>query len=107
MTNMVEQIFGGLVITAYPEMPVPASARQSITRAQGKAALIQAGLWSGVEAFVDAIPDETERALASVALHDTLTWERSSPFLAAAAQALGLTDEQLDALFAVAASVEL
>jgi hypothetical protein len=104
---MVEQIFGGLVISAYPELPVAPSVPQSITRAQGKAALIQAGLWSGVEAFVAAIPDETERALANVALHDTLTWKRSSPFLAAAAQALGITDEQLDALFAMADSVEL
>lgn len=83
--------------------PVP----ESVTRAQGKAALITAGLWPGVLAFVAAIPDPTERALAEVALHDTQQWHRSSPFFNAAATALGLTGEQLDNLFLAAARIEL
>lgn len=78
-----------------PPVPVP----KSVTRAQGKAALITAGLWSGVLAFVAAIPDPTERALAEVALYDTQEWRRESPFFNAAATALGLTGEQLDGLF--------
>ena len=60
-----------------------------------------------VLAYVAAIPDATQKALAEVALHDTQTWQRSSPFLAAAAQALGLSAEQLDDLFATAALIEL
>lgn len=83
--------------------PVPAT----VTRAQGKAALIQAGLWSGVLAYVAGIEDETQRALAEVALHDTTLWQRSSPFLTAAAHALGMSDDALDALFVAAAGVEL
>ena len=83
--------------------PVP----ESVTRAQGKAALITAGLWSGVLNFVAAIPDPTERALAEVALNDTQQWHRSSPFFNAAATALGLTGEQLDNLFLAAAQIEL
>ena len=83
--------------------PVP----EGVTRAQGKAALITAGLWPGVIAFVAAIPDPTERALAEVALHDTQQWHRSSPFFNAAATALGLTGEQLDNLFLAAAKIEL
>ncbi|WP_431152257.1 hypothetical protein [Acidovorax facilis] len=83
--------------------PVPAT----VTRAQGKAALIQAGLWSGVLAYVAGIDDETQRALAEVALHDTTLWQRSSPFLTAAAHALGMNDDALDALFVAAAGVEL
>lgn len=83
--------------------PVP----QQVTRAQGKAALIQAGLWQGVLDYVSSIEDETQRALAEVALHDTLHWERSSPFLNAAASALGLADEQLDDLFRQAAEIVL
>lgn len=83
--------------------PVP----ESVTRAQGKAALITAGLWPGVLDFVAAIPDPTERALAEVALHDTQEWRRSSPFFNAAATALGLTGEQLDNLFLAAAQIEL
>ena len=89
-----------------PPAPGPA-VPESVTRAQGKAALITAGLWPGVLAFVAAIPDPTERALAEVALHDTQQWHRSSPFFNAAATALGLTGEQLDNLFLAAAKIEL
>lgn len=89
-----------------PPEPGPA-VPESVTRAQGKAALITAGLWPGVLAFVAAIPDPTERALAEVALHDTQQWHRSSPFFNAAADALGLTGEQLDALFLAASKIEL
>lgn len=83
--------------------PVPLS----VSRAQGKAALIQAGLWDDVLAFVTAIPDATDRALAEVALHDTTTWQRSSPFLNAAAVALGMDGAALDALFVTAEGIEL
>ena len=86
-----------------PPVPVP----ESVLRWQGKAALITAGLWQGVLSFVAAIPDPTERALAEVALHDTQQWHRSSPFFNAAATALGLTGEQLDALFLAASKIEL
>lgn len=83
--------------------PVPTS----VARAQGKAALIGNGLWSGVLAFVAAIEDPTERALAEVALHDTQTWQRNSTFLSAAKVGLGLTDVQLDDLFLAAAKIDL
>jgi len=86
-----------------PVMPVP----QTVSRAQGKAALIQSGLWSQVLAYVDGIADPTQKALAEVALHDTLHWQRSSPFLAQAAQAMGFSDEDLDELFVTAAAIEL
>lgn len=86
-----------------PPPPVP----QTVSRAQGKAALIHAGLWSQITAFVAAIPDDTERALAEVALNDTQEWRRDSAFLGQAAQALGLDDAALDALFIAAAGVQL
>ena len=109
MAQAIEEDFGGVRILRGPllEYVAPAPGIATITRAQGKAALIQAGLWDAVLAHVAGIADPTERALAEVALHDTLEWRRSSPFLNAAAAALGLTDEQLDALFAMAESVEL
>lgn len=80
---------------------------QSITRAQGKTVLIMNGLWDGVLQFVSAIPDPTERALAEVALHDTQEWRRESTFLTTAAAALGLSNEQLDALFVTASDINL
>ena len=81
----------------------PVLVPQQITRAQGKAVLIMQGHWQAVLDYVASIQDTTQRALAGVALHDTLTWERSSPFLNAAAAGRGMTDEQLDELFIQAA----
>lgn len=79
----------------------------SVTRAQGKAALIRTGLWQGVRDFVESIEDETEKAVAEVALNDTTHWQRTSPFLKSAAQSLGLTEQQLDDLFIQASKIEL
>lgn len=95
----------GVEILPYVEPPEPVP--QQITRAQGKAALIMQGHWQAVLDYVASIQDPTQRALANVALHDTATWERSSPFLNAAAAGLGMTDAQLDALFIQAAGIAL
>lgn len=82
-------------------LPPPAS----ISRAQGKAALIAAGLWPGVLTFVAAIEDATDKAIAEVALNDTQEWRRDSLFLGSCASALGLTEAQLDKLFIDAAGI--
>ena len=92
------RVVGGALVPAVPE---------SVSNAQGSTALIQAGLWTSVLAYVDSIADPTQRALAEVALHKTTEWRRDSPFLAAAAAELGLTPAQLDALFIAAAGVVL
>ncbi len=80
---------------------------QVVSRAQGKVALIQAGLWPQALAFVAAIPDPVERAVAEVTLHDTQEWRRDSPFLASAAAALDLSEWQLDELFITAGTLQL
>lgn len=87
--------------------PAPLGPPQVVTRAQGKAALITAGLWDSVLAYVDAIEDTTQQALARVALDDTTEWRRDSPFLTTAAAALGLSDEDLDELFVAAFEIVL
>ena len=80
---------------------------QMVSRAQGKLALIGAGLWPAAIAFVDGITDPTQRAYAEVALHDTQEWRRDSPFLASAAAALNLSEAQLDELFITAGGLQL
>ena len=85
----------------------PVLVPQQITRAQGKAALIMQGLWGAVLDYVAAIQDPIQRALAEVALNDTLTWERSSPFLEGPRAGVGMTGEQLDELFIQAGGVAL
>lgn len=102
-----EDLIAEVEATYVPPEPEPVYVPQQITRAQGKAALIMQGLWGAVLDYVASIQDPTQRALAEVALNDTLTWERSSPFLNAAAAGLGVTDEQLDALFIQAAGIAL
>lgn len=90
-----------------PADPLPVPVPPTITRAQGKAALIQAGLWPQVQAFMAAIKDPNDKLLAEVALNDTVNWERSSPFLARVAAELGLSQQQLDELFIAAAAIVL
>lgn len=79
----------------------------SVSRAQGKAALINAGYWPQVVAYVDSIENATQKALAEVALNDTTTWKRSSSFLAAAAEAINLDEDDIDLLFISASQIEL
>lgn len=93
-------------IAAAAADPAKASQITSVSRAQGKAMLIRLGLWDQVTAYVDAIADSTQRALALVALNDTTEWQRKSPFLQQAAAALGLSDAQMDELFLQAARIE-
>ena len=102
-----ESLIAEVEATYVPPEPQPIPVPQQITRAQGKAALIMQGHWQAVLDYVAAIQDPIQRALAEVALNDTLTWERSSPFLNAAAAGMGMTDEQLDALFIQAGGIAL
>lgn len=87
--------------------PEPALVPTLVSRAQGKAALIQADLWADVFAAVSAIEDPAEKALAEVALHDATEYRRDSPTLAAIAAAIGIDDEQMDELFQQASQIHL
>ena len=102
-----ESLIAEVEATYVPPEPQPIPVPQQITRAQGKAALIMQGHWQAVLDYAASIQDPTQRALADVVLNDTLTWERSSPFLNATAAGLGMTDEQLDSLFIQAAGIAL
>ena len=105
----IDAHFPGAELLPEPE-PVPVQTSgvpQSVSRAQGKLALIQAGLWPAAIAFVEGIADPTQRAYAEVALNDTQEWRRDSPFLASAAAALGLSEAQLDTLFITAGGLQL
>ncbi len=102
----IDAHFPGAELLPEPE-PVQASVvPQSVSRAQGKLALIGAGLWPAAIAFVDGITDPAQKAYAEVALNDTQEWRRDSPFLASAA-ALDLSEAQLDTLFITAGGLQL
>lgn len=82
-----------------PEVP------QSITRAQAKLALLNAGLLDAVQPAIDAVNDAVMRKRMQIEWDDRLTFERSNPTLIGLAGALGMTDAQLDALFVAAAAL--
>jgi hypothetical protein len=75
---------------------------QSVTRFQGKAALMQAGLLASVEAAVAASTDP----LLPLAWDEALTFERQSAMVTGLAAALGLTSQQIDDLFVAAAQIQ-
>lgn len=97
----IERLSDYRVVDGVLTLPPPAS----VSLAQGKAALIAAGLWPAVLAYVAAIADPTDKALAEVALNDTQDWRRDSLFLNSAATALGMTSAQLDQLFVDASGI--
>jgi len=77
-----------------------------ISRAQGRAVLGLRGLSSQVEEYFSKITDPQEAMYADLAWNHTSTWRRhESPFLTAAAAALGLTDQDLDEMFIAAAQI--
>lgn len=75
----------------------------TVTSRQGKHALADAGLYHPALAAIAALP-EPARTKAQIDW-EAATWQRNDPTLAAMAAALGLTEAQLDALFAQAATL--
>lgn len=75
----------------------------SVSRFQARAALHLAGLLDDVEALM-AAPDTP--ALAKLAWADAMEFERQSPTIAALAGAVGLTEQDIDALFITAAGIK-
>lgn len=80
-------------LTSVPEMA-------SITPRQAKLALYGAGLLDAVESAVAG----ADRVV-QIHYQDATVWTRNDPVLAGLANALGITDEQLDQLFATAAGL--
>lgn len=70
-----------------------------VSRRQAKQALLLAGLLSGVQPAIDAIADDTDRAMAQIYWDDAQEFERTNAPLVGLGQSLGLTDEQIDDLF--------
>lgn len=91
-----------------PEVPVTVvgGVPQRVTRRQAKQALILAGLWDTAVAAVEAVPDPVQKALMQTELYDSQTFDRQRPALVQLAKGpLGLTDEQIDALFVTASAL--
>lgn len=90
---------------AAPEAPAP-SIPSVVSRKQARMALVLSGVpLAAVQSAIDAIVDDTERALAQIAWDDAVEFRRDDPFLVAMATALSLTESQLDDLYTLAATL--
>ena len=89
--------------------PLPAPAPTACTPAQGLIALYaikQLTEQDILDAIVQ-IPDPVQRYTATIGYQRATTWQRGSATMTTMAQLLGLTDEDLDALFVYAVGVEV
>ena len=83
-----------------PPPPMP-----TLTSRQLRLGLVLNGIsLSSVEAAIDAIEDETDREVARIEWEYATTFERSHPLVNQIGAALGLTPEQIDAMWTEAAT---
>lgn len=92
----------GKVLTALdlnaPDVP------PQMSRLQAKLALKAAGKLGAVKAYVASLPADDPAVLA---WQDAQVFRRDSGLLVSAAQAMGMTDAQIDALFIAGAQIEV
>jgi len=93
---------------AYKDDPAPvptvAGVPQKVTMRQARLALLGAGMLAGVDAAIDAMSEPT-RSAARIEWEYSSEVQRYNGFVAALGPALGMTDEQMDALFIAAAKL--
>lgn len=90
--------------SAFVKPAAPASIPGEVTMRQARRALLAAGLLDDVETAIDAM-SEPNRTAARIDWDYSSSVRRDNATLAALAAALGLTAEQLDALFVAAAGI--
>lgn len=101
------RVFAGSGEIVAPRVP------SEVARWQAKIALMktlgQSGhsLWDELVAIRAAMPYDETAVMLDAAMNEVLNWRRASPTMVWAAQQLGLSDAQVDALFISAAALEL
>lgn len=88
-------------VTTSPPPPPPKDVPQSVTKYQGKMALLQFGLYDQIDEYVRT---STDSAL-KISWNDTTNFERNNQFVASMAEVFELTNDQIDDLFILAATL--
>lgn len=91
-------LWDGTNATPPPPPPAPNPVPQEITMRQARLVLLGAGLLSGVQTAIDGLP-EPQRSAANIEWEFSNTLQRRNPFVLTLGPALGLSAEQIDALF--------
>lgn len=86
--------------------PPQPSTPSVVTMYQARAILIEDNLIDDVEASITEMPDGKEKRKAQAAWEYAATVDRDSPFTQMLAEALSLTESQLDSLFVRASEVK-
>lgn len=89
-----------------PADELPEEIPYSITPAQGKTVLLQAGYWDAFNIWINSL-EGAEKLIADIAISSTQSWNRDSPFLLNASKSLGISSEELDRLFIEASKIIL
>lgn len=92
------------IVASVPEEP---DTPISVTMAQARIALKQAGLFDQVEAGLNALPEGDQKDTALIAWEYAPNVARNGALVTALAATMGLTDEQLDELFVAAKTIIL
>ena len=108
MANRERQMLAAWVAdgnTIAPYEPPPEPLRP-LTARQLRLGLVTNGIsLSSVEAAIDAIEDQTDREVARIEWEYATTFERSHPLIEQVGAALGLTPEQIDAMWTEAVTL--
>jgi response regulator RpfG family c-di-GMP phosphodiesterase len=80
------------------------SAKNSVSPVQAKVALAQAGLLDKVEEFITSLPNTSP---ARISWNNALEWRRDSQFIKVIGEKMGLSEGDVDGLFASARGVKL
>jgi hypothetical protein len=84
--------------------PTDAPKLPDLTMRQFRLGLLHAGLLDGVEAAIDALP-EPDRSAARIEFEYASIVVRTDPWVSALAAMMGLTDQEIDSLWAWASSL--
>lgn len=90
--------------TLTPPAPAPVTIPQSVTMRQARLALLTAGKLAGVDAVIDAL-NEPLRSAAKIEWEYAQAVERNSALVSLLGPALGMADEEVDALFVEASTL--
>ena len=102
-------LYDGVEFSAPAPLPAPATTTTTCTPAQGLIALyaIKQITEKDILDAIAQIRDPVQRYTATIGYQRTTAWQRSSATIASMVQLLGLTEEDLDALFVYTVGVEV
>lgn len=109
LAGNIVSIDGGFSVGPAPKPesrpePVPEQRPASITRRQGRLALLYAGKLAAVESAIATIADPTQQMAAQIE-YENATWERGNPWIEQLGAQIGLTPADIDQLFITAANL--